>query len=252
MKTEIIKCHCGKSFEWEPFTWDKTKTFRPDACPSCEEREAALKEAERIRIQIANNVASARESVTDSLPAAFQITDTTHPRFNAKDWNKLKDWKPTPEKPWLGIIGETGLSKTRIVSLLAIKEAGRMAGRWSNGGHHQNPKFEFTTGYRICELAGSVQTGSYDEKETARRELNRVRRCDILIIDDLGKGKITDTAGAALFALIDHRYANLKITYWTSNSTPEEIAVAMDNCTAGPFAGRINDHSRIVRLRSLP
>ena len=37
---------------------------------------------------------------------------------------------------------------------------------------------------------------------------------------------------------------------WTANSTPEEIASCMSEDMAAPFAGRLNDSSRIVRFKA--
>jgi hypothetical protein len=256
MKAEIetIKCPCGETFPWEPFSWIKTaedlEAFRPDSCPSCEERESARRHAEEFEAMIGQNGRKARANAFAKLPRLFQETDICHPMFNASTWSKLKDHTLTVEKPWLGLIGETGLSKTRIAALFAIGEIQRMAEAWTrNRSRYWEPRFVFTPGYRISELASLVQTGSFDQKGEARAELESITTCDLLLIDDLGKGRLNDSIAASLFALVDHRYASVLHTIWTSNSTPEEIATPMNSDMAGPFAGRLNDHSRIIKLK---
>jgi DNA replication protein DnaC len=250
MKTiETIKCACGESFQWENDHTEWAELYRPTLCDTCEERRQAEHTAEQQRLKIEN----AREKALYELPALFHATDTAHPRFNSQAWNKLKDHKLTAEHPWLGLIGETGLCKTRIASLIFIEEAGRIAEKWEgNDWRRREPILVFVTGYRICELAGIVQTGSFDQKEDARKELDRIQDCDLLLIDDLGKGRITETVAATLFAIVDHRYANLLRTIWTANSTPEQIAATMNSDMAAPFAGRLNDHSKIFTLKSRP
>lgn len=209
--------------------------------------------AERKAEEIRAKIEKARENALDELPTLFHSTDIAHPRFNAQAWNKVKDHALTAEKPWLGLLGETGLSKTRIASLIFIEEAGRIAEKWEvNDWRRQKPTLVFVTGYRICELAGIVSTGSFDQKEEARKELEQITTCDLLLIDDLGKGNVKDAAAASLFALINERYANVLRTIWTANSTPEQIAATMNSDMAAPFAGRLNDHSKIFTFKSRP
>jgi DNA replication protein DnaC len=253
MKAEIetIKCHCGESFQWEndpdPQWRDR---FRPTLCSTCEEHQEAEHQAERLKAEIEAAGREAREKAHRTIPPLFHGTDTAHPRFNAKAWDRVKDHALTWEKPWLGLIGETGLSKTRIAALFAIGEIQRMAEAWTkNRSHYRKPRFVFTTGYRISELASLVQNGSFDQKEEARAELESITTCDLLLIDDLGKGRGNDSIAASLFALVDHRYAHILQTIWTSNSTPEEISAPMSRDMSSPFAGRLNDHSRIIKLK---
>lgn len=256
--TESIKCPCGETFKWEPSAWMIAEGadldyWRPTSCPSCieredQEQEAACK-AEEIRERIEKAVNHARSEAPEAIPRLFRKTDTAHEKFNLPAWNKINDHVLTTEKPWLGLIGETGFSKTRIACLIFIEEAERCARSKAENIRSERATFIFTTGYRICELASLVQTGSFDQKETARAELERITNCDLLVIDDLGKGKVNDAVSASLFALLDHRYAEVLRTIWTANSTPEQIASAMPTDMAAPFAGRLNDHSRIVRLK---
>jgi len=250
---ETIKCHCGESFQWENDPGDpwKINDNPPTSCPPCAEREEEELQAQRQRARIVEEVTNARDKAFRKLPALFHVTDTTHPKFNRTAWDKLNAHRLTEEKPWLGLIGETGLCKTRMAALIAIEEIGRIAEKWkSTDWRKREPIFIFTTGYRICELAGIVSTGSFDQKEDARKELEKITTCDLLLIDDLGKGRITDTVAASLFAIINERYANLLRTIWTANSTPEQMAETMHADLAAPFAGRLNDHSKIFTLRS--
>jgi DNA replication protein DnaC len=253
--TETIKCPCGESFQWEPSDWMETQAdldlYRPTSCPPCIKRQDAEYEASQKAEALREKIEKARKKALGELPCLFHATDTNHPRFNRPAWEKVKDHKLTEEKPWLGLIGETGLSKTRIAALIAIEEVRQLTERWTGWGG-ENLSFVFVTGYRICELAGIVQTGSFDQKEEARKELEQITTCDLLLIDDLGKGRVNDSVAATLFGLMDYRYANILRTIWTANSTPEQIAASMTSDMAAPFAGRLNDHSRIIKLRSKP
>jgi DNA replication protein DnaC len=70
----------------------------------------------------------------------------------------------------------------------------------------------------------SAAQREFDEREGAdsRALLRRLKRAEILIFDDLGKGRLTDTVEAALFDLLETRSANNLVTHWSANPRPEE------------------------------
>ena len=68
-------------------------------------------------------------------------------------------------------------------------------------------------------------------------------------VDDLGKGRMTPAVASEFFDVIDHRHKENMPVIWTANSTPEVIAANMTLDMAAPFAGRLNDCSRIIRFQ---
>jgi hypothetical protein len=240
MKTiETIKCHCGE-------------------CAECLKLENEQKQQEQLR----KNLENAETIANENTPPLFRLTNINHPSFKRDGFDKLKGWQPTDEKPWLGLIGTTGTCKTRIAYLLARAELDRMAGlladslselrdgwnpdRWMES---TNPVFHSITGAQLCMQSAKLQTGEFSEKAEARKSLNRAINAKLLLIDDLGKGNMNSAASAAIFAILDHRYSEMLTTIWTSNSTPEQIAAPMAEDVSAPFAGRLNDHSRIIRFK---
>jgi DNA replication protein DnaC len=255
MKTETITCACGTVFQWIPDTDDKrfVELLRPKACPECEELEKAERleamrrerEEERERY-----VSRAMHQVNALTPAIFRSTDLSHSRFNAPAWQLVNEWIPTFEKPWLGLIGDTGTSKTRIAYLLAALEIERQARKLAEKTTVPNvPTFAFIASYEITDLASKLSASDFCRKNEARDALDKLRRVDLLLIDDLGKGRLSPSVATELFAIIDHRYANALPMIWTANSTPEIIAANLSEDMAAPFAGRLHDSSRIVRFK---
>jgi hypothetical protein len=266
MTTETITCSCGTEFQWTHGKTDPEwvlKFTRPVSCPDCDNRrEAQLREELRNEFErrLASALAQMRSCVSKETPGLFRGTDISHERFNAAGWAWVKDWHPSDEKPWLGIIGETGTCKTRIACLLAATEMERQVTRRAMKSEQtftNIPRFQFAACYEISEIAALLQAGTFEQKEEARSYLDAIRRADLLVIDDLGKGRMNASIAAEMFALVNHRYANALPTIWTANSTPEQIAsnLAEDMAgpfaedMAGPFAGRINDSSRIIRFK---
>lgn len=240
---------CGATFVSDD-TWYFQKLC--DGCSEKSEREHEKSRQAAWDKKKSEFVTYSRRIVSHATPEAFRITDTTSERFNLAAWTAVKEWTPKAEKPWIGLLGPTGLCKTRMAFLLATKEMERL-GRWKAEGEIDRrlvqPTFRYVPSYEITEAAAALK--SFQTADGAREFLDEIRKVDLLLLDDLGKGSIgRDSTGRAaaneLFSLIDYRSVHLLFTIWTSNSKPEDIASRMDEDIAAPFAGRLYDFSRIV------
>lgn len=260
MRTETITCQqCQSTFEWLTSYDPEDALYRllkPTLCKPCFDIEAEEEERgirERKGRELKEGIDNYIALIQGKIPPLFRSTDIDHPRFNRRAWEKLKTWRPTPEKPWLGLIGGTGTCKSRIAYRLALD----IAREWAADG--SSPKVVFTPAHEITAATWAQFGGrqhdtrpSWDERtpaQQARGFLDAVREADLLLIDDLGKGRLSPAVAAELFALIDHRYVNQLPTLWTANSTPEEIAASLTEDMGAPLAGRLNDSSRIIRLQ---
>jgi len=269
MKTETITCEsCQASFEWEHDLDEKWRELlKPNYCEPClaiakEQEELAKREAKQRKLK--ERIDGYVEGIRGKIPPLFQKTDINHPRFNRAGWDKLKDWRPTDEKPWLGLIGETGTSKSRIGHLLSLEIAREMANdRFSAmtfSNNKREPGIMLVSSNEITS-ASMLQFSNkqhatrplWDDRtpaQQARDFLDALRTADFLLIDDIGKGRLSPAVAAEFFAIVDHRYQYQLPMIWTANSTPEEIASCMSEDMAAPFAGRLNDSSRIVRFKA--
>jgi DNA replication protein DnaC len=237
---ESIACPCGVSFPWEPTETDPMLRdfLRPCKCPDCEAKDAAEWQAKQDRETAAKDAherKSAIASVTAAIPSRFRGTDINHEDFNLSLWNEVKEWKPSLEIPFLGMVGESGASKTRVAYLLFAQLA-------SAGSMTFAAKSMTDLGILIAK-----QFQSYDSKAEARDELDSLRLCGLLLLDDLGKARNTPSVAVELFSIIDHRHAHNLPTIWTANGEPEEIVHGMSDDIAGPLAGRLIECSKIVR-----
>ena len=225
------------------------KLFRPGTprdwyCPECEEahelerRNREQRERER---KTAENIVHIRQAIHAKTPPRFRQTNIEHPGFNLAAWQKLARWIPTDEQPWLGLIGETGTCKTRMAYLLAAAELERVT-------CEHRPRFAFVTSYEVGEAVMRQYSNDSDDKREARDFLDHLRTAKLVLIDDMGKGRATPAVAAEWFAMIDHRHAHALCTIWTANSLPETNVAGMSDDMAGPFAARLNDCSRIIKL----
>ena len=254
---EIAICQCGTPFEREiePDRIDGVLTLiMPQThCPNCqaslrveyERREAARREL--LAQQKADELQQAQrrtlDAVTKATPPRFQTTDVSHPKFNARAWQRLKGWSPTNEHPWLGLGGETGTCKTRVSYLLASDYLQSIT------TSDRRPTFAFMAAYDLGPAVMRLFSNDYSDKARARAVLDLLRTADFLLLDDLGKLRLTPAIAEEVFSLLNHRHEYLLTTIWTANSQPEEIAAGLPPDMAAPFAGRLLECSKIVRLQ---
>jgi DNA replication protein DnaC len=77
--------------------------------------------------------------------------------------------------------------------------------------------------------------------------------CPLLVLDDLGREKVTDWAGERIYVLFESRYSNMLTTIVTSNATPRALsefgygAVVSRLAEMGDFIEVHGDDQRVAR-----
>ena len=96
---------------------------------------------------------------------------------------------------------------------------------------------------------GKLGGTSFDERENL---FAKMRRVDVLCIDDLGKAETSEWANALAFRAIDERYGTGKTIIVTSNYNPNDLAAALarksDVVTARAIVSRICGMTRRVEM----
>ena len=88
---------------------------------------------------------------------------------------------------------------------------------------------------------------------TAKGMLERVKaKCDVLVLDDLGKEDATEWSVGTVFSVLDARYEDMRPTIVTSNYAPGALADRLarrgERVTAEAIASRISQTCRPVYL----
>lgn len=247
---ENLTCPCGASFEYKStidqyFPENLHAMLRPDHCPTCQAEIERMEEAKKAESAKQERIAAIRAQVDRATPQRFLNTDVAHPSFNRKAWGKISAWRPTEERPWLGIIGPSGLCKTRMAYMVAKEILIELEQR------HADFVFIGATDLRQTILNGY---SSDDETKAESVELlDRAMKCDLLFIDDLGKGKFSPAVAEGFFRILNHRHDYNLCTIWTANSSPQQIASMLPDILvedmSGPFVGRLVECSSIYNLR---
>jgi DNA replication protein DnaC len=233
----IIPCkECGTEFEttWPGFI------DRCDVCSEAADERIRQQQQERAEAAHKASIEALEHNITRETPPRFRATDIKHTSFNRKAWALIGKWNPTDEKPWLFLVGTTGGCKTRMAFLLAR----RIIVDQANNGRKTTYLFGSS-----CDLSQAAldQFGKAEAKD-AKDLLRKYLHSDLVMIDDLGKGRLTPAVAAEVYAIIDHRHKHNLATIITANSMPDRIAEAMAPDMASPFAGRINECSVIYNL----
>jgi len=231
-----VLCPCGASPTRENLDLHNfLPRALPPLCASCEAKEEA-KERKAKETLRKRREATERQSRLSVIPPEMQRTRTNHPGFNAGLWLRVEGWKPSEGK-WLGLVGDPGKCKTRILSVLAerlILEGHRLA--WTSAVEFQE---------RIDDFRGESQ-----ERKLSVEYLKEVRSAAILVFDDFGKNTWTPTVERHLFSLIDHRKTHDLPVLWSANSSPRAIYQSglLTKDRGGPILGRLVEASNIITV----
>lgn len=204
-----IQCQsCAKRFEVEIFEPLFGIDFGlPNICEPCSD----LAEAEGARKA---RETKARERWEACVPAAYRETDAAHPDYPVSVHDACQSWlkgiAPDGEKrPFLGIVGRSGICKTRVISQMVkrlIWEGAQVY--WLNSARFQwacQNQFNDANARKASEL------------------LDRVRQAQVLVFDDIGSLKASEVVSDALYGILEDRGTKDRAMLWTSNEAIEEM-----------------------------
>jgi DNA replication protein DnaC len=84
-------------------------------------------------------------------------------------------------------------------------------------------------------------------KSIAVSILTMCRSAEVLLLDDLGKGRMTDRAESELYDLLEYRTSRRLPTIWTSNSDAEGLHGMFSQDRATAILRRLKEFSQIVK-----
>lgn len=256
MTTETITCPCGTTFQWQNENPDSvfwSDTLRPERCETCQDQYDREAEAQR-EIERQEAADRQRQDIADRIdrvtPPRYRATDPDHPDFNRQLWQHVMAWQPTDRTPFLGLVGPSGASKTRCayLKLKSLVMASVDHGKAATWAAVTAGEFGETVLGQFRKTSAVRDLHDRDPQAAASSYLKSLRRSDIVLFDDLGKGRATPAVTEELFHLIDHRHAHNLPTLWTANSSPEAIVTGMSEDIAGPLAGRLIECSYMPKV----
>jgi len=106
------------------------------------------------------------------------------------------------------------------------------------------------TSTQFAKYAADQWHTNAEDKHLALEAMDRCRSTSILLIDDLGKQKMTERAETELYDVLEHRTNNLKPTLVTTNATGQQLARMLSEDRCQPIIRRIKDFSTIVKYET--
>ena len=175
-------------------------------CPACIAEEKARR-GTQIQSAMRRRWAAV---VGDNLAA----TNINHPGIAAWVIEAATHWTQRPLEHF-GLIGPSGIGKTRIMALVGISRA-IMAGRSAM----------LLPAADLRDLSAM----SHDARAAAEALLAEAMIAGVLFIDDIGKegdgSRVSSATAAGMWRIVDQRYRSGKPLLWTANGSPADIAAA--------------------------
>jgi len=146
-------------------------------------------------------------------------TDTDHPDIDGKTFQAFMKWVPENEDRvnYFGpdpinaiLVGPPGVGKSRALAAAAVADCEK----WGR------ENIEWVTGYEFAELVSNLST---DKRTEANARLEVITDAWHLYFDDLGSANFTAARTARFFRLIDERYRRNRITFFSTNHTPQQL-----------------------------
>lgn len=224
-----LENHCGRNCRDE--IWHKPVTaaiIQAYICPVCHPQE---------------NSSFQQMHVNAMRTAAWR--EATPPEFREMDVAKLPRpdiWRDIekhdflhPTKHSLFLYGTTGTGKTRM--------AYQVARRAAMMGLH-------TEVFTAVALSNEVSKLAKTDMELLGNLEKRLCRCDVLMIDDFGKGSLSERNLSFIFSVLDHRTAFRKPVIITTNESLDSLTSRIGHAEVlQPLFRRLRDTSWLAVLK---
>lgn len=223
---------CGTAFTPHDVEFNGRVLFVQTRCEACQELACSASE-ERNRVRVAEEKKKAREGAFLAIcPPLYRDTDPEriHARFReaAFTWT----WSPIGA----GFVGISGRGKTRAAYLLMQ--------RMIYAGHRCAAMTSTTFG-RICVDQFADDKARRSEAEKALRECYTA---SVWFLDDLGKQRMSERGEMELYAVLEHRTANMLPTIWTANAKSDVLSKMFSEDRGEPIMRRLIEFSKITAV----
>jgi len=136
----------------------------------------------------------------------------------------------------VGIIGKSGAGKTRTA--VAILHKAHMAGK----------SICFLKATKLTIVAQARFNDDDQVKHAAEIRIRRAYSSQVLLLDDLGKGRLPNSAEELLYDIVDERSERGLPIIWTSNAGSKELKEMFSSDRGIPILRRLAEFSDIINL----
>lgn len=227
----VQACASAECFNSVPVVEEDLARFFPNLrvlCDDCEHQrrlrmlQEQAEEAQRVRQEAFHALCPPlyRESDPKRIPAAFL--------------RECEAYKVSPQG--LGFVGIAGSCKTRAAWML-LKRL-----------HMSGVRVYGITATQFAKACADQWHDSPQAKAQAEETLDRCRRTKVLLLDDLGKQKMTERSELELFDLLEHRTSHELPVIWTANAGGAEFKKMLSPDRGEPILRRLAEFTKIVTV----
>jgi len=221
---------CSRQFGYEPCLMpDGRELFVPRECPEC----AEIRQSEVITQHRAEAAARQEARWHAICPPLYRDTDPA--RIPATFRAVVERWQFGPRG--LGFIGQAGECKTRSAFLIL------------HGQHLAGNRPSAASATKVSVWSQNRFSDDPERKAESYRKLDEIRFAPVILIDDLGKSKMTPRAEEEFFDILEHRTSHKLPTIWTANASGKELLAMMSPDRGGPIMRRLAEFSEIVTTK---
>lgn len=225
MKTSNCET-CKKTFSYEPLIGPNGREwYLPKICDECK----VIREAGLVADREAESKAKRQKEWELICPPLYRYTDAS--RLSPEFQTLIKSWEFGPKG--IGLVGSAGLCKTRTA--FEILKA-----------HHFSSVRVIAASNR--SLRDTFQNQFSDDpraKSEARLNIEKFHDAQILMLDDIGKSKMTPRVEEGIYDLLEDRSSNMLPTIWTANASADELSAMMSPDRADPIIRRLVEFSEV-------
>ena len=164
------------------------------------------------------------------------------PIYHETDLNKLSGilrscYEKGVKSPLgLGIVGRAGAGKTRA-AVMILKKA-------QDAG--QDTFYVAATDLALHSANQFAESPTI--KDIAISTLKLCKTSDLLMIDDLGKGRMTDRAESTLYDILEYRTSRMLPVIWTSNSDAKGMRLMFSSDRGDAIIRRLTEFCDIIKI----
>ncbi len=215
---------CGTTHEFEPC--DALPDCVP-LCDACDRHQAATwKLGEKRRIW--------RKHYVSRLPKGYLLAE---PEKVPPWFVPALKWTASEHHGGMGLIGDSGAGKSCAMACRL----------WT-----LETPFLWWSGTEARDAAIEVATADKD-REGASRRWEHAMRVEILVIDDISQGRMTEAWSSKLFDILETRLSNGLPTLWTCQVPPDDLRAKIirqnggDTAQADAIERRLAQHSLVLK-----
>lgn len=195
-------------------------------CDDCD-----LKRIEKLQQDMAAEEQERRQEAFNAIcPPLYRESDPR--RIPAAFLRECEAWQYNPVG--IGLVGPAGCGKTRAAWML-LKRL-----------HFSGLRVFGITSTSFAKACADQWHDDHQSKALAEDMLTRCRRTKVLLLDDLGKQKMTERSELELFDLLEHRSSHELPVIWTANAAKGDLRKMLSSDRGEPILRRLSEFTKII------